>query len=152
MTFYLTIHVVICVLLIAVILFQDGKAGGLTSVADTSQAVFGAKGAASFLTRLTSVLALAFMSSSLFLAFYSAPGNDSIAAGHQPEKKDPSISSTELPDGTATVAPVSTGVIPEIGKTETFKGSELPPEIREKLSEGNKPGQPPAKKEEKKDN
>jgi len=156
MTFYLTIHIVVCVLLIAVILFQDGKAGGLTSVADTSQAVFGAKGAASFLTKLTSILAVAFMISSLSLAYLSAPGNESIAAGHQPEKNDPSITSSETPEGTTTeqpAQPAATGGVPKIEKQETFKGSELPPEVREKLGVDKPADQPPAeKKDEKKDN
>jgi len=45
MFLFYTAHIAICVLVILVILFQDGKTGGLTGVADNaSQQVFGAKG------------------------------------------------------------------------------------------------------------
>lgn len=85
MGFFYILHIVICVILIAVILFQEGKSGGLVSVSDTSQSMFGARGATSFLTKLTSVIAVVFMVSSLFLAFNSAPDNSSIASDYVPE-------------------------------------------------------------------
>jgi len=85
MDFFYIIHIIISILLIVVVLFQDGKAGGLTSVADSSQAVFGAKGATNFLTKLTSTLAVVFMCSSLFLAFKEAPKEKSIASDFVPE-------------------------------------------------------------------
>ena len=85
MGFFYIIHIVLCVLLICTVLFQEGKAGGLTSVADSSKAVFGAKGATSFLTKLTSILAFGFMVSSVFLAFRNSPGDASIASDFVPE-------------------------------------------------------------------
>ncbi|MDJ0841234.1 MAG: preprotein translocase subunit SecG [Acidobacteriota bacterium] len=123
MAFYLTIHIIICVLLVAVILFQDGKAGGLTSVADSSQAMFGAKGAGSFLTKLTSVLALIFMVTSMSLAYLAAPSGSSIASDYQP------------PEQESKVAPATDAGVDASGteSIEVKKSSDLTPEEREKL-------------------
>jgi preprotein translocase subunit SecG len=85
MGFFYILHIIVCVILIAIILFQDGKSGGLVSVSDTSQSMFGARGATSFLTKLTSGIAIAFMVSSLFLAYNSGPDNSSIASDYVPE-------------------------------------------------------------------
>ena len=121
MAFYLTIHVIICVLLVAVILFQDGKAGGLTSVADTSQVMFGAKGAGSFLTKLTSILALVFMVTSMSLAYLAAPSGSSIASDYQPPEQESKVAPDEGGNATGTES------------IEVKKASDLTPEEREKL-------------------
>ena len=89
MGFFYIIHVIVCILLICVVLFQDGKTGGLVSVADAGNNVFGARGASSFLTKLTSTVAVIFMFSSIFLAFQSSPSNKSIASDHVPTQQVP---------------------------------------------------------------
>ena len=61
-------HVIVCALLVVVVLLQSGKGGGLAGGAfggAGSQAVFGGRGAATFLSRATSVLAVLFMLTSL---------------------------------------------------------------------------------------
>ena len=123
MALYLTIHVIVCVLLIAVILFQEGKAGGLTSVADTSQVMFGAKGAGSFLTKLTSILALSFMGTSMGLAYLTAPSGSSIASDYQPPEQESSVKTP------ADVSIDGQGV----QSTEIKKASDLTDEERKKL-------------------
>jgi len=66
----LTIHVAICLGLIIVVLMQSSKGGGLSGVfGGSSQAVFGGRGAAPALVKVTSVLAITFGLSSLSLAF-----------------------------------------------------------------------------------
>lgn len=97
MPFFYIIHTIVCVLLIAVVLFQDGKAGGLTSVSDSSQSVFGAKGANSFLTRLTSILAICFMVMCLVLNFARPDSNQSIAAGKIPVSETKSQGEVKAP-------------------------------------------------------
>jgi len=84
------LHVIICVLLVLTILFQDGKAGGFSGVADnaTSQAMFGAKGAGDFLTKVTTYLATIFMVTSLTLAVYNSPGESSIGDDFVPEQAE----------------------------------------------------------------
>ncbi len=66
----LTIHVAICLGLIIVVLMQSSKGGGLSGVfGGSSQAVFGGRGAAPALVKVTSVLAITFGLSSLSMAF-----------------------------------------------------------------------------------
>ena len=70
-TILLAAHIVLAVLLIGVILIQQGKGAtaGAAFGSGASSTVFGARGSASFLTRMTSVLALLFFSNSLLLAY-----------------------------------------------------------------------------------
>ena len=74
----LAIHVLVCLILIAVILLQAGRGGG---VADTfgsaTQSMFGTRGAV-YLTRATTFCAIVFMCTSLSLAFLSARSGRSL--------------------------------------------------------------------------
>ncbi|PIE90815.1 MAG: preprotein translocase subunit SecG [Acidobacteria bacterium] len=151
-------HVVICVLIILVILFQDGKTGGLTGVADNaSQQVFGAKGAGNFLTKLTTGLAIAFMFTSLTLALFHKSEDKSIAdeftpvetnseqstAVSTPEEQKTESSESKVPavleDGTPAQVIYTdkdgnkkAGSLSDvIGDIEVFRGDEVPEEIRE---------------------
>lgn len=99
MVFFYVVHIAVCVLLIATILFQEGKAGGLVSVADSSQSVFGAKGASSFLTKMTAVLAVLFMVLSFALAYSSSPSNKSIASDYSPPPEQPGGTPALTPGG-----------------------------------------------------
>ena len=68
------IHVIICLGLILVILMQSAKGEGLAGAfggSSLSGAVFGGRGAATFLSKATSVMAITFMISCLVLAFMS---------------------------------------------------------------------------------
>jgi preprotein translocase subunit SecG len=68
------IHVLICLALIIVVLLQSSKGEGLAGAfggGGLSGAVFGGRGAATFLSKATSVLAICFMVSSLTLAVIS---------------------------------------------------------------------------------
>lgn len=70
----IVIHVFICASLILVILMQSAKGEGLAGAfggTSLSGAVFGGRGAATFLSKTTSVLAVAFMVSCLALTFVS---------------------------------------------------------------------------------
>jgi preprotein translocase subunit SecG len=68
------IHILICIALIIVVLLQSSKGEGLAGAfggGGLSGAVFGGRGAATFLSKATSVLAICFMVSSLTLAVIS---------------------------------------------------------------------------------
>jgi len=68
------IHVLVCVALIIVVLLQSSKGEGLAGAfggGGLSGAVFGGRGAATFLSKATSFLAIGFMVSSITLAFLS---------------------------------------------------------------------------------
>jgi preprotein translocase subunit SecG len=67
----LGIHILVCASLIVVVLLQSGKGGGLAGAfggAGGVGAVFGGQAAATFLTKATRYLAIAFMVTSLALA------------------------------------------------------------------------------------
>ncbi len=67
----LAVHTVLSLVLIVLILIQRGKGADIGAAfgSGASQTVFGAQGAASFLTRTTAVLAALFFVSSLALAY-----------------------------------------------------------------------------------
>src|SRR5688572_24596048 len=65
-----TIHVVLCLFLIAVVLLQTGKGADMGAVfGGGSQTLFGSGGAGNFLTKLTTGTAIAFMVTSLILTY-----------------------------------------------------------------------------------
>jgi len=68
------LHVFVCVFLILVVLLQAGKGGGMGLAFGSSgaQTVFGGSGAGNFLTRLTAGTAVAFMLTSLTLAYFAS--------------------------------------------------------------------------------
>jgi len=72
--FLIAIHVILSAALIVVVLLQSSKGEGLAGAfggAGLSGAVFGGRGAATFLSKATSVLAVAFMVSSITLTLVS---------------------------------------------------------------------------------
>src|SRR5262245_46049590 len=75
--FLLALHLIVCLCLVAVILVQSGKGGGLASGAfgGATQTVFGGRGATDFITRATIVLGVMFFLTSLSLALMTTKGN-----------------------------------------------------------------------------
>lgn len=76
--FFVVIHLMICVALILTVLLQSGKGGGLAGAfgaGGTAQTLFGGRGAATFLSKATSWLAVAFMVMSILLAVLSSRGH-----------------------------------------------------------------------------
>lgn len=71
--FVTVIHVVVCVLLVLVVLLQQGKKDGMgAAFGGGSSSVFGARGAETFLEKITKVLAVVFMSTSLAMVYLSS--------------------------------------------------------------------------------
>ena len=77
--FLLTLHLLTCLCLVAVILVQSGKGGGLAGGAfgGATQTVFGGRGATDFITRATVVLGVLFFLTSLSLALMTTRGTSS---------------------------------------------------------------------------
>src|SRR2546426_2800945 len=69
-----TIHIVVCISLMVSILLQSGKGGGLAGTfgAGSSQTLFGGRGAATFLSRATTTLAVIFFITSLTLGLQAS--------------------------------------------------------------------------------
>jgi len=88
MTIVFTIlHVIVCVILILVVLAQQGKGQDLASAfgGGGSSAAFGARGAATFLAKLTTGAAILFMITSLGLSYLRpAIGGGSVVPPDQP--------------------------------------------------------------------
>jgi len=72
-TLILIIHVLVCLVLIVSVLLQRGKGATMGAAFGTggSQTVFGGSGAGNFLSRVTSICAAIFFSTSLILAYRS---------------------------------------------------------------------------------
>ena len=82
MTLFLTVlHVVVCIALILIVLFQTGKGADMGAAfgAGSSNTLFGTSGASTFLGKLTTVAAVIFMLTSLSLGYISSHrGVDSV--------------------------------------------------------------------------
>ncbi len=69
------VHVLVSLFLIAVVLLQSGKGAEIgAAFGGSSQTLFGSRGAASFLSKMTTGAAIAFMLTSLVLAVVTAKG------------------------------------------------------------------------------
>ncbi len=79
-TIAVSIHLVVCFLMIASILLQAGKGAEIgASFGGSSQTVFGSRGPGTFLSKVTVGTAIVFMLSSLSLAVLSREANTSSA-------------------------------------------------------------------------
>ena len=78
-----TLYVLVCLLLIVVILLQQGKGGDIANAfgGGGSQAAFGARAGATLLTKMTTVLAGAFIVLALTLAAWGQRGAGTVVGG-----------------------------------------------------------------------
>lgn len=113
-TFLLVVQFIIAALLVGVILVQKSEGGGLTT-GGSPAGLMSARGAADFLTRLTAILATAFILMSIVLAFLAATRHSTkIDAGLQkaPAAVAPlAIPSVPAPAGNET-APTGNSAVP----------------------------------------
>jgi len=78
-TLVIIIHIITCVLLVATVLLQQGKGAEIGAVFGASETLFGSSGPATFLNKLTTVVAVVFMITSLSLTYLSAhQGSESV--------------------------------------------------------------------------
>ncbi|MFC1550641.1 preprotein translocase subunit SecG [Candidatus Neomarinimicrobiota bacterium] len=73
--FFIVIHTIVSVLLVSVILMQASRGGGLSGTfgSGMTSAIMGGRGAASFLSKLTSWLAIAFLGLAVIISLTSSP-------------------------------------------------------------------------------
>jgi len=86
MTALITIvHIIVCVILILAVLLQSGKAGDLAGAfgGGGSQSVFGPRGAATLLSKVTTISAVLFMVTSMGLWILSSKGTRSVVRGEE---------------------------------------------------------------------
>jgi len=71
-TFITMLHVIVCIALILIVLLQTGKGADMgAAFGGATQTVFGSSGPAGFLNKLTTVVAILFMVTSLALCYLS---------------------------------------------------------------------------------
>ena len=89
----LTIHLIIALLLVVLVLIQHGKGAdaGANFGGGSSQSVFGSGGSATFLSRLTAIVATIFFITSLVLAYIGSQQ----AKGYQSVTQTPIEAVTE---------------------------------------------------------
>ena len=140
-TIITAIHIFACVALVVSILLQSGKDGGLAGAvgAGSSQTLFGGRGAATFLTRASTALAVVFFLTSLTLGLTSSRRNSPAARSLMQEearrRAEQRGTSEQGGQGTApgttapgTAAPGTTtpGTMPAPGATTPAPGATPP--------------------------
>ncbi|NQT09593.1 MAG: preprotein translocase subunit SecG [Desulfobacteraceae bacterium] len=73
-TILIIIHVIVCMALIMIVLLQTGKGADMGAAfgGGSSQTLFGSTGASTFLSKATTIVAIVFMLTSLWLAYISS--------------------------------------------------------------------------------
>ena len=104
----LVVHVTVALALIGLVLIQQGKGAdaGASFGSGASQTVFGSAGSATFLTRTTKWLAVAFFATSLLLAYLArekAEAQNTALVPVAPVSKTAPVG--DVPVGTAPAAP-----------------------------------------------
>jgi len=81
-----TFHIIICFILIIAVLLQSGKSADLAGAFGGvgSQTVFGPRGAATLLSKITTISAILFMVTSFSLWVLSGKGSKSVIKGETP--------------------------------------------------------------------
>ena len=108
-TVLIIIHIVVCLALIMIVLLQTGKGASMgAAFGGSSQTIFGSSGATTFLTKLTTIVAVVFMLTSLFLAFIHGPGSSSSVVGKSSGATPQQSAPAQAPTGSPAVpTPVS---------------------------------------------
>lgn len=97
-TLIVIVHVFICFLMIGAILLQSGKGAEIgAAFGGSSQTVFGSRGPANFLSKLTVVVAAVFMVTSLTLAILAKQRNVSSTIIDMQPKSEPTAPPTAPP-------------------------------------------------------
>jgi preprotein translocase subunit SecG len=98
-TALIALHLVICIALIMIVLLQTGKGSEIGAVfGSSSQTLFGSTGGSTFFGKLTAVVAIVFMITSLILASRSSRvTGDSVMEGVKPAVTAPATSEDVTP-------------------------------------------------------
>ncbi len=115
---FVTLYVIACLVLMIVILLQQGKGGDIANAfgGGASQAVFGARAGATVLTKITTGLTVAFMSLALLLAVWGSRGTSSVVGGVDGPPQLPASATAPMapaPAPSTTPAPAATTPAPE---------------------------------------
>lgn len=115
----LVVHLIIAVTIVVLVLLQQGKGSemGAAFGGGSSQSLFGARGSANFLSRITSTLVTVFFITSLVLAYlYTRQGEDtSILSGSIINQTDEQVEEAAItsPETTTQTGESDIPAIPE---------------------------------------
>ena len=100
--FIIVLHIIVCIALIMIVLLQTGKGADMGAAfgGGSSNTLFGATGASTFLSKMTTVTAVLFMLTSLILAYKATNQRSSSILEDQP-----AVESTQTTTETAPAAP-----------------------------------------------
>jgi preprotein translocase subunit SecG len=105
-TLLIIVHIIVCLALIMIVLLQTGKGASMgAAFGGSSQTIFGSSGATPFLTKLTTIVAVVFMFTSLVLAFIHGPGTSTSVVGNSSAPTPQQA----VPKQTAPLQPAPTG-------------------------------------------
>ena len=106
----LAVYVLVCLVLMLVVLLQQGKGGDIANAfgGGTSQAAFGARSGATVLSRATTICAVLFMVGALFLGILGQRGPGSVIGGRAPSAPPANTPLTPTPQAPA-AAPAPAG-------------------------------------------
>jgi len=145
----MTLHVMVCFVLVIVIMLQSGNAADLAGAfgGAGSQTAFGPRGAATFLSRSTTWCAIVFMMTSLTLSVKRAPtgsfSSGSILEDTQssaPAKKAAPAAAPAKPAAPVTPAPLQPPAVPQ----QSAPASSAPAPLAPAQSSAPAPAPPPA--------
>ena len=103
------VHLLVTLGLILIVLLQSGKGADIGAAfgGGSSQTVFGGRGAATFLSKLTSALAILFMLTSLSLTILASQRGSSTVLREEAPKPTPAAPGSPAPAGQAPAAPAA---------------------------------------------
>ena len=129
--FLIIIHVMVSLFLIAVVLLQSGKGAELgAAFGGSSQTLFGSRGAATFLSKMTTISAVVFMVTSLLLAIVTSKGSSVVQkVPVTQEQKSIPVPPQQIPQSTQQPLPLKT-------QQQTL------PKQQQKVPAGQLPSQP----------
>jgi preprotein translocase subunit SecG len=117
-TFVLIIHIMVCFGLIGIVLLQSGKGAELgAAFGGSSQTLFGSRGAATFLNKMTTGVAVVFMVSSLLLAVLTTRVS-SVVEEKAPAKEETTIPATSGPIQEQGTGPIKIETKPQQTQTQ----------------------------------
>lgn len=103
------VHIVFCVVMMIVILLQAGKGAEMGAVfGGSSQTIFGSRGAATFLSKVTTVCAIGFMITSLSLVYLGSKESTQSILDKQTSQPAPAPTSDNAAAPAVTVTPEAT--------------------------------------------
>lgn len=142
-----TVYVIACLFLIMVVLLQAGKGGGMgVALGGGASSVFGGRGAATFLTRLTGVMAGLFMVLSVGLSLHMSGGTKGVNPELALEEEVDLGKETAEAVEDAPAAPAAEEKKAEEPKAEEKLGDKAAPAAEEKKAEAPAGEQPAAEK------